>query len=275
MLIVNLLSIKINKQCLTALFITIFQFIYCQKQFVVIDSITKEKIEFAKIEFDNSYYYTDSLGKFILKDYADNSFFILSQTGYQSKKIIVDNINGEILLKPREIEIEEVLINANKEITLGNRIYKKSTTSLTNVVELGIFVDNINNHSGFINSLEFFIKKNENEKNDYLEISFIQVDEKNNFDDSDKITIVKSINEILKFKNKVDLKNYKIPFNKNGILIGLKLVNQVGSNKKDFSKNILQFYNSKSKEFIYLKKSDGWIKYPTKVDAINIILHIN
>lgn len=275
MLIANLFYNKKSKQCLSALFIFLSQVIFCQNQFIVKDSITKEKLKFVKIEIDDKNYYTDSLGSFTIGENIDNKFLTIKKSGYYQNKIISNKIKNEILLSPKEIEIEQVIINQKKQFVVGERIYKKSTTYLTDNVQLGVLLKNNKDSIGFVRFIEFFIKKNSMDENRYLELSFSEVDTKNNFSENNTITLVEPISKILKFKNKIDLSSYKIPFGKNGTLIGLKLINKVGSNSEDFSKSVLQFYNSKSKDYMYMRKSTDWIKYPSKTDVIDIVLYIN
>lgn len=275
MLIVNLLFLKQGKQCLTALFIFLFQLVYSQKQFIVKDSITKEKLEFVKIQIDENVYYTDSLGEFTVNHNVENQYLTLHRFGYESNKVMYDKIKNEILLKPKVTELQEVVINRNKKFILGDRLHKKSTTHLSDIVELGILIENNKNSIGILKSIEFFIKNKNITEDSYLEISFIEVGKDKKISENSIKTIVKPINQILKNKNKIDLDSYDIPISEYGILIGLKVIGKIGNDKKNTLKSVLQFYNSKSKDNIYMKNYKSWIKYPTKVDVINVILNIN
>lgn len=275
MLIANLFYNIKNKQCLSVLLIFISQVIFCQKQFFIKDSITNETLKFVKIEIDDNNYYTDSLGSFTISENTDNKILTIKKTGYYQNNIMLSNIKNEILLRPKEIEIENIIIKQKKQFVVGERVYKKSTTYLTDNVQLGILLKNKEESVGFIRSIEFFIKKNSMDENRYLELSFNEIDAMNNFSENSTITIVEPISKILKFKNKIDLSSYKIPFGKNGILIGLKLINKVGSNKTDYSKSVLEFYNSKLKSNIYMRTNGNWVKYPMENNVINVVLNIN
>ena len=76
------------------------------------DSITKNSIEYVNIKYLDSSYgtLTDSMGVFML-DKKKGKEILVSVLGYKEKKILTKNIVDTILLKPKNLLLDEIIIN--------------------------------------------------------------------------------------------------------------------------------------------------------------------
>lgn len=180
--------------------------------------------------------YTDLTGKFEL--HIDNEKQILiSSVGYESLIVNVSEIKDfeqilKIKLKPSAEKLEEVVISAKKKKytsskKLGESKRLKVRTSLPFGYEFANLIHNPKNQEGIIEQV--ILNLNKSKEYDYLatyNIKFYKYD-----------SITKQPGELLHFKNlvinpenktyelKIDVEELGITFPKNGICIGVEIVN--------------------------------------------------
>ena len=104
---------------------------FSQRNRVVTDSVTHEKIPFVNIwiENENIGITSDQNGLFLLQDVSDDKIVVFSALGYKVRRVRVKNMTQEVVLSPKNQELDEVVIYAssNKEITVGK--FRKSKIS--------------------------------------------------------------------------------------------------------------------------------------------------
>jgi hypothetical protein len=95
-----------------------------QKSFTIIDASSKESIPYASVNLLNSYgIYADENGFVILANETDE--IELSCLGYETKKVKVNDINKEVFLSPKPIELDEVeIVAAVKKVKKGEEEVK-------------------------------------------------------------------------------------------------------------------------------------------------------
>ena len=212
---------------------------------IVKDSISGQNIAFVNIVLKNGKgTYSSEFGIFELeiKNIKTDTLKI-SSLGYESKILpLIDFKNKtifEVLLKPKIENLDEVLI-LNKKVkytdkeTLGEK--KEGNISVTSLIgyETAIFIDNPKNIKARLNRIYVDLKKRSDAK--YVatfNIKFYELD-----------TIVNkpakelyNENYYVKPKNKkyrlwINVKDLEIPFPKNGIFIGIEMVNTYGKVEK-------------------------------------------
>jgi len=103
--------------------------VYSQVNANVIDKETRKGIPYVNIwlENENIGTTTDELGMFELPDCNDQKVVIFSAIGYETRKVNCDRITHHIQLKPKSIELQEIIVRpVNEDIKIVIGEYDKS-----------------------------------------------------------------------------------------------------------------------------------------------------
>ncbi|WP_282032672.1 carboxypeptidase-like regulatory domain-containing protein [Winogradskyella eximia] len=212
---------------------------------IVKDSVTGENIAFANIVLKNGKgTYSDEFGVFQLeiKNFTTDTLKI-SNLGYESKILALINLKNatkfEVELKPKVENLEEVLISSKKikytdKELLGDK--KEGNIGVTSLIgyETAIFIDNPKEINGKLKRIYIDLKKRKNaEYIATLNIKIYELDSINNKPGK----LLYNENLYVKPKNKkyrlwLDVKDFNIAFPKNGVFIGVEMVNTFGKVKK-------------------------------------------
>lgn len=231
---------------LLLLFLGTIQLFYAQTiKGVVIDSVTEATVPYANILLKNGKgTYANEFGEFELdiKNLATDTLKI-SMIGYASKMIPLQNYKTQSYIKVKlqsQVEtLEEVLLVSkqikytDKEVLGEKREGNIGVTSLIGY-ETAIFIDNPRNVKGKVKRVYIDLKRRKNA--DYIatfNIKFYEFDSRNNKPGkmlySENIYVTPRNR---KYRLWIDVKNFNIAFPKNGICVGVELVNTVGKVKK-------------------------------------------
>ncbi|WP_312902234.1 carboxypeptidase-like regulatory domain-containing protein [Chryseobacterium taichungense] len=213
----------------------------------IIDSLTKEPLPYANIVLINGKgIYSDEKGQFEL-DVKDNIYDTLkiSSLGYQAKFFpltIFKNhnvVNLKVPLNAKVVNIEEVVIsqkkiNYNQKNVFGEN--KEGNIGMTSLVgyETCLYIENPTQTAGKVKRTYIDLKRRDNA--DYIamfNIKFYEYDEKNNVPGKElysKNIYVNPKNH--KYRLWIDVEEYNIKFPKNGICVGVELINTVGKVEK-------------------------------------------
>lgn len=206
----------------------------------VIDSITKKPIEFVNITFvkKDLGVNSDNLGNFKIKIKETNDNLQISSIGYRKKYISLLSFNEnknytlDIELSPKAEKLEEVIIsnkkkNYSKIKTFGLSKKLKVRSGFPFGYEFCNYIKNPSNKFGKIQSV--ILSLNEKKEFDYLATYNIKFYE---YDSIKKIPgeelyfenlIVEPQNKTYKLKINID--SLKINLPKNGICVGVEIIN--------------------------------------------------
>lgn len=212
--------------------------------FVVLDSISRKPIDNCNINLGNNKFLTTNInGEFKVNDIK--LILTITNIEYETKildisKFSLQNINM-ILLKIKTEFLNEVLINNKKIIyswlkTIKSEQYKSQFFGFQFGTENCRFVKNLYNKEGIVNSLTLYLKKVKNGsktcklcKIDYIanyNIKFYEYDSIKNLPGDEILKndlIIYPKNKNYKLKINLDSLNIRLP--KNGICIGVEIVN--------------------------------------------------
>lgn len=233
------------KKIVTALLLIICNLFYAQIiKGIVTDSMTKKPIPYVNIVLINGKgIYSDEIGQFEL-DIRNSIYDTLkvSTLGYKPKKIPLSGFKNKenvILSVPLDIKvsnIEEVVlsqkkIDYNKKELLGES--KEGNVGMTSLIgyETCVYIENsFSEKSGKVKRVYIDLKRRDNV--DYVamfNIKFYKYDETNNKPGEElysKNVYVNPKNQ--KYRLWIDVEDYNIRFPKNGICIGVELINTQG-----------------------------------------------
>lgn len=241
---------------------------------IIKDSITGKNIAFANIVLKNGKgTYSSEFGIFELEIKSINTDTLkISTLGYESKILpLIDfknNTKFEILLNPKIENLDEVLISIkktkyrDKEILGEKREGKVSVTSLIGY-ETALFIDNPKKRLAKLNRI--YIDLNKRKNAEYIatfNIKFYELDTLNNKPGNE----LYNANFYVKPKNKkyrlwIDVKDLKILLPKNGLFIGIEMVNTYGKVKKyTYFGPMYRYTLNKNKESITWSNyhNSGW-----------------
>ena len=212
---------------------------------IIKDSLTGERIAYANIVLKNGKgTYSSELGIFELEiKNFDTDTLKVSHLGHESKILplikLKNSTEFEVLLKPKTEKLDQVLISSNKikytdKLLLGDK--REGNIGVTSLIgyESAIFIDNPKNTRGKLKRIYIDLKKRKNaEYIATLNIKFYELDSINNKPGN----LLYNENLYIKPKNKkyrlwIDVKDFEINFPKNGIFIGVEMVNTYGKVKK-------------------------------------------
>ncbi|SDH07081.1 carboxypeptidase-like regulatory domain-containing protein [Winogradskyella thalassocola] len=212
---------------------------------VVKDSLSGEVIAYANIVLKNGKgTYSDEFGSFKLTvKNVDTDTLKVSTIGYESQFIPVnlfkDDLIYNVLLAPKTEGLDEVLISSKKlkygkkEILGEQREGNQSVTSLIGY-ETAVLIENPENKTGKVNGVYINLKKrNDAEYIATFNVKFYQFDSIANAPGK----LMYNENIYVQPKNKkyrlwVNVEDFGILFPKNGMCVGVEMVNTYGKVKK-------------------------------------------
>ncbi|REE27359.1 carboxypeptidase-like protein [Winogradskyella pacifica] len=221
---------------------------FCNSQSIngiVKDALSGEVIAYANIVLKNGKgTYSDEFGNFKLTvRNVETDTLKVSTIGYESQYIPVnlfkDNLIYNVLLAPKTEGLDEVLISSKKlkygkkEILGEQREGNQSVTSLIGY-ETAVLIENPKNKTGKVNGVYINLKKrNDAEYIATFNVKFYQFDSIANAPGK----LMYNENIYVQPKNKkyrlwVNVEGFGILFPKNGICVGIEMVNTHGKVKK-------------------------------------------
>lgn len=238
---------------------------------IINDSLTQEPLPYANVVLMNGKgIYSDEKGQFEL-DIKNNIYDTLkiSSLGYEGKLFPLiayknqDIVNLKVSLDAKVINIEKIVlskkkINYNKKKVLGES--KEGNVGMTSLIgyETCIYIENPIQTMGKVRRAYIDLKKRHNA--DYIamfNIKFYEYDEKNNIPGKElysKNIYITPKNH--KYRLWIDVEDYNIKLPKNGICVGVELINTVGKVDK-YAKFGPMFRYTLSKK----NKSITWSNY--------------
>ncbi len=289
----------IDKRLIFILLI-ISQFTFSQIKGIVKDSISGEPIPYVNIWVENENIGTTSEenGQFQLNYNNYSKRIIFSSLGYETKKVLIKN-QLEILLKPSEIKLNEVVLlgkKNTKEIEIG-----KSKNSFSQAFDNGPRIDvKYFPYKQKYKTTKFIKEVTVTTDNEIQEatfkLHFYNVDE-NGFPGNELIKnalLVKVKKGVL--KTILDISDYNLIMPQNGIFVGFERLliekNKIEKIIKDYNSNTektkityypLVLYKIEERDFTFTFYGGKWNKEVNKEDnqtkkltiyepAINLIL---
>ena len=210
---------------------------------VVKDSLTKTPLSFSNIVLLNGGgTYADEFGKFEI-DIKNNIYDTLkiSTIGYKPKLLPLfeyrnrNEINLNIELTENVEELDEIILSSKKikykdKETLGER--RNGNIGMTSLIgyETCLYIDNPRNEKGKIKRAYIELKKRKNAN--YIatfNLKFYEYNEKNKKPGKalyNKNILVKPKNK--KYRLWIDVSELNIKFPKNGVCLGVEMINTIG-----------------------------------------------
>jgi hypothetical protein len=215
---------------------------------VIKDSLSNNGLPYCNVVFmkSNSGVYSDENGLYkidIQKNYNDT--LKISSVGYEPKFIALAQFKGEVSVEFDVFLKEKVTVLDEVSVFRKAKIYKKThsfgeeregNTGMSTLIgyESVVYIENAENSSGKMKSVVLYLKRTENA--DFvapLNIKFYCFDKENNRPGEALLKtnlIVKPRNRI--YKLNIDVQDYNIPFPKDGICIGIELMDPKNESKK-------------------------------------------
>ena len=247
---------------------------------VILDSLSEKPMDLVSLTFLKSKFcfFSNNDGKFNLDINQINDTLLVSNIGYESKKILFDKLkNGFTTIKliPKVIQLDEVLIFNKVKKYLSPYLIK---TEIINVQNLGFqfgtehikLVENPKNIVGKFSSIIIDLKRdkkhaqgNKQWKIDYLatySIRFYEYDtikQRPSNELFSKNIIVQPQNKTYRLKIDVDSLNIRFP--KEGACVGLEIINTKYKNPKTTFAIIVP--SIKFTEHLDQSKAKSWVRY--------------
>jgi hypothetical protein len=213
----------------------------------ITDSLTKEPVPYANIVLINGKgIYSDEKGQFEL-DIKNNVYDTLkiSSLGYKARFFPLTTyknhniVNLKVSLSTKVANIEEVVIsqkkvNYNQKSVFGES--KEGNIGMTSLIgyETCLYIENPTQTIGRVKRAYIDLKRRDNA--DYIalfNIKFYEYDEKNNTPGKELYSKNIFINpKNHKYRLWIDVERYNIKFPKNGICVGVELINTAGTVEK-------------------------------------------
>ncbi|WP_439130761.1 carboxypeptidase-like regulatory domain-containing protein [Polaribacter sp.] len=215
------------KKIFTLIFLQTIILSYGQKKIYVIDSLTNKEIEYATIKFDkvNDGTYSNENGIFHLPDNIKK--IEISCLGYKTRKI-VNLPNDTIFLKPKEIQLDEIILKKNKKIVFGKKKSKldigfSSYSESVIFAKKIVFKDNF-----FITKAHFDILNDQKER----KFRFLIYDLNKNLMPNNNILNQNIISKIQPYDKKVelDLEKFNIYLEKGEYFIAIEIFDMSKTN---------------------------------------------
>lgn len=211
--------------------------IYAQNniQCVIKDSLTTKGIPFVNIAYRdlNIGTISDEEGFFSMKKNNAQQFLQLSALGYYDKVVAINKMNSIIYLIPKIEELNEIVVygkknNYTKNIRLGiNAFFTGIKTHLPFGYEFASYIENKYHKKGIIK--EVLLSLNKTKKYDFIatyNVKFYSYDSIRKQPGAalfEQNIFVKPENKT--YKLKINVENYNIRLPKEGVCVGIELVN--------------------------------------------------
>jgi hypothetical protein len=228
---------KMKKTIFVFFFPVILVTIYAQSniQSVIKDSLTTKGIPFVNIAYLNLNIGTisDEEGFFSMKKNNDQQFLQLSALGYRNKVVDINKIDSTIYLSPKIEQLNEIVVygkknNYTKNIKLGlSAFFTVIKTHLPFGYEFASYIENKYHKKGIIK--EVLLSLNKTEKYDFIatyNVKFYSYDSIRKQPGTalfEQNIFVKPENKT--YKLKINVENYNISLPKEGVCVGIELVN--------------------------------------------------
>ncbi|ELI6455132.1 carboxypeptidase-like regulatory domain-containing protein [Flavobacterium psychrophilum] len=244
------------KKTFTFLLFSIITFSYSQNiSGIILDSISKKPLELASVTLNktNRGVYSDAEGKFKISLTNENDYLLISYLGYTTKKVCASNFiktkenNSIFYLSSTTERLNEVFVQ-NKKIEYGWEKTIKFYRGKTRQVgfqfgtENCTYIENSDYKKGKIKSVILSLNKMQDNficekcKMDYLasyNVKFYSYDSINHIPEKEifsKDIIVYPENKSYSFV--IDVDSLNISFPKNGVCIGVEIINTKYKNPK-------------------------------------------
>jgi hypothetical protein len=235
-------------------------FLMAQTTITIADSATKKSISYATIEcykykwgiFANEFGVAELPSFIVVGDTLQ-----ISRVGYYKQQIVVAKPLYTILLATKILEAvtvesckEREIIKTNIEADNGMYLSFTGPQSFEKNQSWLLFIENVNNKLGYIDKIEFYATSFGNRKLLNAAVRLMVFD----FDKSTKQVGEEIISDFILIqpyksgKNVIDISSYKIPFDKNGVVIGFE---RYVTDKKYIDSS----YSKQEKKFYY---GYGW-----------------
>lgn len=237
-------------------------FVYLQSVYgqtfkgIILDSLTNKPIAYSTLSFDNinKGTYCNELGEFTLKWETDQKNITISCLGYEKKTVnytyLKTGVNNVIKLAQKQNIIDEIVIVGVKKKYTGIKKIKtpkviKIRSGLPFGSEFCTLIKNQFNKPGKMQSISLSLNKMEDL--DYLatyKVKFYEYDSINKRPGEsiyDKNLIIEPENKTYHLKIKLDSLN--IDFPKNGICVGIEIINKKYEEKINSMSKIGPFIN--------------------------------
>lgn len=268
--------ITMRKKCLIILISHIY-ILGISQSIVFKDKIDGKTIPYVQVKVNNRTLYSDSTGKFDLKNPLETNEIFLSRIGYKDKQAMIKK-NTEILyLEPIYQEIEPIAIGYKEKILITND-YKKSVSSRFQVgIETGIVIENQYSKKGIIKNIQFGIKDLRNNKNGYLILNFYEL--KDGFPTNKIINtapIFIPLSEIVRNNNRIDISENPVNFPSDGVFMSIKIITEIGKYDLKASEPFLSFYTGNQNKKVFYKTENGnWKSFPTPLPFIGYKISVS
>lgn len=178
------------------------------------------------------------MGRFLISIPDNVKVLHISAIGYKNKTITIDQKDNlsdfHIVLLNDTFNLKEVVISSKifkpKQIELGPRKKIKGRISFCSQFnfnrEVGLYIPNQEQIHGEIKSIEFYLKKENDETRRLIRLRIYSVDEEL-YPEKDLLlgNVLLQVKKSKKYQLiKVDLEKYNIPIPSNGIVVALELI---------------------------------------------------
>jgi hypothetical protein len=205
-----------------------FTFFSQGKKIIIVDSLTKNHIEYANIKYLNSKKgtFSNNFGVFDI-NIKKSEKILISVLGYKNKILITQKIKDTIFLKPKSIILDEISIKINSKKNYGYHLRKsKFLGSSVKRSVIAVYIENKKTDlESIISSLHFKIKKRGNS------ISFIRphlytINTKTKLPEKELLEYNLLIKEKKKRKGllTINIREKNIVFPKEGVFLALEWV---------------------------------------------------
>lgn len=218
------------KKTILLILLLINSFLFSQtKKIIVVDSLTKENIQYVNVKYIESQKgtFTDSLGYFSLnKKLSDR--ILVSVLGYENKIYNVKEIKDSIFLKPEVVTLDEILLKKKSIKKYGLHLKKgKFMGSSVKRAVIAMYIENEEkNIQSIISKLHFRIKKRKGNFPSIVRPHLYTINKKTKLPEKELLNYNILIKENKKRKGiiSIDVSDKSILFPKEGVFVALEWV---------------------------------------------------
>lgn len=210
-------------------------------QYVVADSNSKEPLPYATIVFPQyrQGVYTDSYGRFVLpSQYTAKDSLSVQMLGYHTKNVLIAELNDTVYLEEKAYELPSLTVRPQdrKTITIGElKAKSKGNFGVDTIfipVIIAIHIPNENHEDCYIEKLHF---KYSPQNKGFSYMVRPQLYEVGSDGKPANSLLNKSSAKTLSEKGgilEIDVSGEFIVFPKNGVFVGLEIIEEIKTNKK-------------------------------------------